>query len=370
MKIRDPFVRLACLLVLLAAQALGARAWAEPYLAVREGLGCPSCHVNPTGGGLRTTFGDVFAQTQWPAEHIDVPGQGPWLGNVGDTLRVGGDLRGDFSWNDTPQTKKADSFSIAEMAVYGAADVIKNHLTLYVDELLAPGAATTREAYPLLWLFDHQAYIKAGRFYLPYGLRLQDDSAFIRQLTEVNYETSDNGVELGYLQGPWSAQLAVTNGTAGASTSSEGKDVTGSLVYVQPGWRLGASYSDNGANGGTQGERRMGGIFTGVRTGPVAWLGEVDYVVDRTQQPNLKEYAGLLEADWAFLRGNNLKLTAEYMDPNVDVQHNQQNRYSVVWEYTPMQFLQTRIGVRKSDGIPQNNAENATQGFVELHGFF
>jgi hypothetical protein len=370
MKNHMGMLRLAFLALLLAAQAL-VQVRAEPYLAVREGLGCPSCHVNPTGGGLRTTFGDVFAQTQWPAEHVDVPGQGPWLGNVGDFLRVGGDLRGDFSWNDTQHTKKADSFSLDEVAVYGEADVIKNRLTLYVDELLAPGGATTREAYPLLWLFQHQAYLKAGRFYLPYGLRLQDDYAFIRQVTGVNYETPDDGVELGYLQGPWSAQLAVTNGNSSAgSSNSQGKDVTGSVVYVQPGWRLGASFSDNGANGGTHGERRMGGVFAGVRTGPLAWLAEADYIVDRTQQPNVKEYVGLLEANWAFLRGHNLKLTAEYYDPNVDVQHNQQNRFSVVWEYTPMQFLQTRLGVRRLDGIPQNNAQNATEGFVELHGFF
>jgi len=42
----------------------------------------------------------------------------------------------------------------------------------------------------------------------------------------------------------------------------------------------------------------------------------------------------------------------------------------VVWECTPIQFLQTRVGVRKYDGIPQDNAENALEGFVELHGFF
>jgi len=352
--------------LLLAVQALGAYAHAEPYLAVREGLGCPACHVNPTGGGLRTTFGDVFAQTQWPQQQVDLGGRGLWLGNVTDYLRAGGDVRDDFAWNDTPHQKKTDSFGLDELAAYGAADVIKDRLTLYVDELLAPGAATTREAYALLWFDQHELYLKAGRMYLPYGLRLQDDTAFIRQATEVNYETSDNGVELGFLHGPWSAQLAVTDGAAGG----EGKDITSSIVYVQPGWRLGASYSDNGANGGTHGERRMGGVFTGVRTGPIAWLAEADYIIDQTVLPDVAEYAGLLEANWAFLRGNNLKLTAEYLDPDRHIGNNEENRFSVVWEYTPIQFLQTRVGVRKYDGIPQDNAENVVEGFVELHGFF
>ena len=48
----------------------------------------------------------------------------------------------------------------------------------------------------------------------------------------------------------------------------------------------------------------------------------------------------------------------------------QQDRISAVWEYFPIQFLQTRVGYRTYDGIPQNPAQNREQLFVELHILF
>ena len=90
---------LASLLAL--AILCGASAHAEPYLAVRMGLKCTSCHVNPTGGGLRTEFGDVFSQTQLPAHPIRGD-WGLWTGHLTDWLRMGGNFRYDANFTHTP----------------------------------------------------------------------------------------------------------------------------------------------------------------------------------------------------------------------------------------------------------------------------
>ena len=37
---------------------------AEPYIALQTKLQCSVCHVNPTGGGMRTAFGQSFANNQ------------------------------------------------------------------------------------------------------------------------------------------------------------------------------------------------------------------------------------------------------------------------------------------------------------------
>ena len=80
--------------------------------------------------------------------------------------------------------------------------------------------------------------------------------------------------------------------------------------------------------------------------------------------------ATLVEANWALARGHNLKITGEYLDPNRRVAHDAQTRWSLLYELTPVQFVQLRAGVRYSDGIPQLDSEHARLYFIELHGFF
>ena len=79
---------------------------------------------------------------------------------------------------------------------------------------------------------------------------------------------------------------------------------------------------------------------------------------------------GLLEGNWNWARGHNLKLTAEHFEPDTDIDEDEQNRFSLVWEYVPFQFLQLRAGARVYDGIPQNDLQNRKTYFVSAHGFF
>ena len=48
----------------------------------------------------------------------------------------------------------------------------------------------------------------------------------------------------------------------------------------------------------------------------------------------------------------------------------QRARYSIVYEFTPVSFLQLRAAYRRYRGIPQSNVENQRLSFVELHGYF
>ncbi len=354
-----------CLLASLGF--LTGSAYAEPYLAVQTGLKCSQCHVNPTGGGLRGPYGDVFAQTAMPAKHLDT-GTDIWTGNVNGFLRLGGDLRTEALATEVPHTKTVSQFQLEQVRTYLEAQVIPERLLVYVDEQVAPGGALNREAYAVYWSADHNWYLKAGQMYLPFGWRLQDQSALVLQASGINMTTPDQGVEFGWLKGHWDAQLDVTNGTAGGPVSDSRKQFSSQVIYVESVWRVGAAANYNDKLGGGRGTY---GVFAGLRTGPISWLGQIDVIDDKSQGAGQgRSAATLLEGDWLIARGNNLKVTAEYLDPNRGVANNAQTRWSVVYELTPIQFVQLQTGVRYYDGIPQIDTQHTRLYFVELHGFF
>jgi len=356
---------LGCLLVLLCFGACAARS--EPYLAVQFGLKCNVCHVNPTGGGLRTTFADVLAQTVIPNQHLDT-GLDNWTGQLGQYLRAGGDVRFDAQVTSAPQTASVQEFSLEQARVYMEANVIPDRLLAYVDEQVAPGGALNREAYVLYWSASHDWYLKAGQMYLPFGLRLQDQTAFVLTATGINMTTPDQGVEFGWERGAWDAQLAVTNGTAGGAVTGDGKQVSLNVVYVQSVWRFGVAANNNDQPGGS---KSAFGIFGGLRTGPISWLAQAEVTNDESiANGQGKQLATLLEANWLIARGNNLKITDEFLNPDRAVPNGEETRWSLVYELTPIQFVQIRTGFRWYDGIPQDNSEHQRLYFVELHGYF
>lgn len=361
------------LFALVALFIVGSAAHAEPYFAVREGMKCNSCHFNATGGGMRNVFGNSWAQTALPARRIEGTGTDAWTGMVNNFISVGGNLRADATYTDVPNTNAQSEFDLDEVRAYLAVSAIPNRLAVYIDQRVAPGGSTNLEAFARYTTEDQRWAIQGGQFFLPYGLRLQDDGAFIRQVTGINFATPDRGVQLGYESGSVSAQLAVTNGTASGPETDEGKQVSLRAEHVQNAWRFGAGFNFNHTDAG---DRQMQGLFAGVRTGPIAWLAEADYLMDETlgTQPDggneRKQWVGLVEANWMITKGQNLKVTAEVFEPDTDVDEDEQNRYSVLWEFVPFQFIQLRVGARIYDGIPQNDLQNRKIYFAQLHGFF
>lgn len=348
-------------------------AQAEPYIAVRTGLKCMACHANPTGGGMRNEYGNVYAQQTLAASFMNGPGgeatsDEVWTGNINRFLALGADFRGEFSVTDIPgQSDVSSEFIYEESLVYLQLQPVPGRLSLYFDQKLGPGEAQTREAYGLLSLPGNKVFIKAGRFFLPFGLRLEDDDAFVRSVPGINYTTPDDGFELGLELDAWSAQFAQTNGSGGGTEQNNEKRTSLNAMYIQPRWRAGVSFNANETPGG---EREMTAIYGGLLTGPVSWLLEYDLVKDIVGAGESEQQVGLIEANTLLAQGSNLKLTYEVQQPDSAANEEDKTRISAVWQYFPVQYLQLNVGIRSYSGPENMPISNREQVFGQLHLFF
>lgn len=358
MTMRTLIAGAALLLLCLTAQA-------EPYIAIEKGLQCSACHTHAAGGGKRTAYGNIYAQTEMPALSAE-NNAGYWNGQVSQWLSVGANLRGGFEYSSEDGAGDRSSFDVSRGNIYVEATLLDNKLSVYFDQQVAPSSSINREAY--VQLKGKSVRLTAGQFYLPYGLRLQDDSAFIRRVTGINFTNPDRGVQLGYETSRWSHAIAVTNGSGGGSEIDNGKQVSVMTSYVTGRWRFGASANHNDADAG---DRTMANVFGGVRTGPISWLFEVDAIRDKlTNGTDQDGMAGLLEGNWRFRRGHNLKVTYEYFDPDSDISEDHEARWSALYEWSPIAFFQLRLGARLNDGPPEVAGTDKETVFAELHGFF
>src|SRR6185295_6195895 len=142
---------------------------------------------------------------------LPVPkGVRPFNGEINSYISIGGDLRADNTtiFQDRPDAKgevpenrafrrhvESNDFDLQEFLLYLQVDLIPDVVTLYADEDFTSGA-NNREAFAMIHGFlPWDAYAKAGRLFPTYGLRVWDDTAYIRARTNFTFQQPDEGVE-------------------------------------------------------------------------------------------------------------------------------------------------------------------------------
>ena len=224
MKLRAPlWVALGAGLLALCFGA--GRAEAYPQFQFSSGTQrCAQCHYSPAGFGLLTSWGrDEGADT------ISRGGNGAFLHGAWtppDWLALGGDFRGAAIDND------AGSSGPPELAVfpmqadlYGRVGFGNSGLSLYVaggfrgttrpgnDSAAAHFESLMSREHYLMWKPSATgAYLRAGRFYAPYGLRMVEHIYYVRSVTGFNLYEETYNVSGGYLDEDW--ELHVTAFTA------------------------------------------------------------------------------------------------------------------------------------------------------------
>lgn len=372
------------LFLLLAAMGMAPPViQAEPYLAVREGLKCDFCHVNRTGGGKRTA---AFAAT---ADHfLRLPPSEPLIdpaGLMGGRVSLGGNLRfnnrtlfrddpdaqGRVANDEIFRSTESNEFATGEGVAYLEADLIPSRLTFYLDESFAPGDAVSREVFGLFTGLPWHLYLKVGRFFSPFGLRVQDDAAFSRADTGFNFSDRDEGVELGFSNGPYFLAAAVVNsGSVAGSETAKQVSLNGYYLRTLDGpvrsVLLGASAAHNPST-----NRDLYGLHAGASFWKLTILTEADLIIDEVPgQSDLNRWAYYSEINWLAIDRLNVKLAYDYADPDDDVSRDERERYSLGLEAFFNKYLQGRLFYRVANDIPQNLSGNVNELMAEMHLFF
>ncbi len=383
---------------------------AEPYLAVREGMPCGSCHVNRNGGGKRTDLvathaADILRYSAFlgrfsrPLEAFS--------GEITPLVSIGGDLRSSASlvfqdrgvngrvdnekvWRDRLEQTRLET-TLA--ALYGELRLIPDQVTLYVDQRVAP-TVDNREAFALLSGFlPWDGFVKVGRMFLPYGLQLQDDEAFIRggrtrgsssASTGFSFNLQESGGELGFSPGPLTLLLAVTDG-AGADRDVRVTGTAYVLFDEVPYLRsvlLGSSFSRVGPPGS---HTQVFGFFAGTNLGPLTVLGEADFRSDKnanTLGRSVGQFLSYVEANYLLFGWLNVKAAVDYADSDgqisrtvagatvLDTANDAENRVSVGLEPFLNRFVQPRLFYRINNGVRSQPTHNQNVLLLEAHVFF
>ena len=318
---------------------------------------------------MRTSFGSIYAQTIQPT----------WLLRVGDrknllpanpesTFAFGLDARAGLYTIDSKESEDTSSFEIASADLYGQVRFVPERFSFYIDQRVGSGGTFTRELFLLLSFPVTNSYVKVGRFLLPYGWAIPDDDAFIREPMGHAFSTSDIGIEVGIEPGPWSAQLAITNGTDAPRDNDRGKKVSLVTTRTFGRWKVGVSGAANFADAATT---QWGGLFGGVNFGRLSLLAEGDQRRVRLKEgASTTTWAAYFEADLLIVRGLNLKYAHDWIDPDRNVDNEQEQRDSLGLEWIPCSFVQLRAFAHQRNGPARApGARDRGAGF-EVHIFF
>lgn len=357
---------LAQALVMAALVPCVARA--EPLFAARTGLGCASCHINRTGGGGRTAYGAGYGAQTLPWKKL-APGHGLFDGALGDRVRIGVDGRGGYVATFRDEGPYIGEAVLSEANAYLGVELVKDTLSFYLDEHVAPGGASSREAFAMYTIERAGFYVKGGKFFLPFGLRLQDDEAATRRTTGFTFETADIGAEVGADDGKWSTALSITNGTSGGAEQDNGKQYSWTGARVFSLGRVGLSAATNDLPKGASSS--VAGVYGTFGVKPIVVLAEGDIIQnDDGRSPSRRGGAAHVEVDALVQRGLTLRAFAGAGNPDRKDGVSGLKQWGIGVDWTPIPGIQLRALYRARQGPSSVPGANDDHASIEAHVYF
>ena len=402
--------------------------YALPRFALLRGEGnCLGCHVNPTGGGLRTEGGESFSINDLPMWKRG----GKFSGQISDAIRIGGDFSSQFlifsqtsprySFSDSlnsnqpkrhDTTTKVSAFNAMNLSFEMAIKATNTlHGYLRYDAL----GAVPAEGWAMLHVVHssgeiiqagdvvNNAYIKFGAFLPVFGIRFDDHTVYVKggsaSLSGFKHAGffwspgyRDIGVEIGTLLFDHiGIEAGIFNGSESHPSSNFGTDPlnnkafcfritsSGELIENMLAGEIGfSSYIHNHTNdNGAPANMTLTGLHCSLRAGPVTILGEYDFghnvIISGARTVAKSANALCLEGAVRIVKGLDIILRYETFSDKIDPGDGTiitgtevKGRYSFGAQWFPLRFLEIRPEYRIAKPTAPNAFDTTiTDNFTE-----
>jgi hypothetical protein len=328
-----------CLVFLVFAE----QAHALPKFSARTGWKCQSCHVNPSGGGMRNPGGVTYGR-----EELPVPTWSEELGleefstDLSKFVSVGADVRTLFFYQQAGDESQNAIFQM-QGDLYINLKLAKK-VNVYFDKGLYSGF----EIFGQLSVLPENGYIKAGKFVPNYGLKLDDHRSYVREYIGFSPEVGNpyfTGAELGIAPGPFSVTAGVFNSSEGRGESiASEKSFLGRVeglfdvaddVYVGLGGNI--FYKEL-----MDGKSNYVGGFGALGIADFTVIGEVDLLKSDMAGVKKDGLVVFVEGDYMVVQGFDLKAIYDFYDEDLDLATGTQSRYSFGFEFFPVSGVEVR----------------------------
>ena len=359
-------IAVRCVMVCAVTTLLAHGAFSLPRFHSRTGAKCQSCHVNPSGGGMRQVFGVTYGRDELPvptwSEDLALDDFSTELSGF---VSVGADFRTLFFVQDAPAPAKSlNSFWQMQGDVYMQFKIAKK-VSLYLDKGLYKGF----EIFGLVNILPANGFVKIGKFVPNYGMKLDDHRTWIRTVTGFSPESGRpelTGGEIGFSPGAFTITGGVFNSSDGAPDPYGGAGLDKGLLGRIDGifalsedvhLGLSANIFRRELSPGRV-NTLLGGVGS-ISYGNLTVLGEVDRIQNKdssgTRPDGVVVY---IEGNYVLTPGVDLKLAYEFYDSDVDLQSGAVSRYTVGAEFFPISGIEVRPLYRINVEKPTDTKNN------------
>jgi hypothetical protein len=363
----------------------GANSLALPRFALMQGTKCQSCHLNPTGGGMRNDYGVTYSIDKVPLESTK-DSDFTFSGKLSDHISIGGDTRGQFIYDIG---SKKSGFQEMTTGIYGSVQLNKKYSFYFKQDLANPGYGelTGPELFGLAKILPGGGYVKGGVFMPNFGWRLDDHTAYTRggdlgiiNATYVqqglifipNYK--DVGVEVGAYLGGLFLTAGLFNGDGNKQPISISSDKAYAVKAEYSGTVSELNYTV-GISGYGFKSMSMGGVNLGFGFGDFTVLGEYDLTANYTTgnlatdtlMPGGNTMAAHGEIDYRATQGLWFLGMFDIFDPIQGIEGTDKKRVTLGIEFFPYSFVELRPQYRLNIEDPSVSND---QALVQMHLWF